>query len=84
MTCLVGRFDMNGAETYSKERLMDKSTHSKWQGDTDKTYTAPSVELLGSLSELTLTTTNGCGGNGKDKTFTHTDGFGHGQTGCLS
>jgi hypothetical protein len=63
---------------------MDESTHSEWQCDTDKAYTAPSVELLGSLSELTLKTTNGCGGNGKDKVFTHTDGFGHGQTGCLS
>lgn len=68
---------------------MDESTHNERQCDerqcdTDKAYTAPSVELLGSLSELTLTTGNGCGGNGKDKTFSHTDGFGNGQTGCLS
>jgi hypothetical protein len=63
---------------------MDESTQSEWQRDTGKAYTAPSVELLGSLSELTLKTSNGCGGNGKDKTFSHTDGFGNGQTGCLS
>jgi hypothetical protein len=53
-----------------------------------KVYTAPSIELLGSLKELTANN-NGCKetgekGSGKEKTFTHTDGFGNGQTGCLS
>jgi hypothetical protein len=64
---------------------MDERTHSEWQGDTDKAYTAPSIELLGSLRELTANN-NGCKntGGGKEKTFTKTDGFGHGQTGCLS
>jgi hypothetical protein len=53
--------------------------------NTDKPYTKPSVVLLGSLRELTANN-NGCKntGGGKEKTFTHTDGFGHGQTGCLS
>jgi hypothetical protein len=51
----------------------------------NKPYTPPSIELLGSLQELTAESKNpnGCFGNGKEKTFTHTDGFGHGQTGCL-
>ncbi len=50
-------------------------------------YTAPKIQRLGSLRELTLTeNNNGCkeGGGGKEKTFTETDGFGNGQTGCLS
>lgn len=48
-------------------------------------YTAPSIKSLGSLRELTANI-NGCkeSGGGKEKTFTKTDGFGHGQTGCLS
>lgn len=52
-----------------------------------QTYTAPSIELLGSMRELTAgENNNGCklSGGGKEKTFTKTDGFGHGQTGCLS
>lgn len=52
-------------------------------------YRAPSIELLGSLRELTANNSgnnNGCklSGGGKEKTFTKTDGFGNGQTGCLS
>lgn len=51
-------------------------------------YTAPSIERLGSLRELTAKSgnNNGCkqSGGGKEKTFTKTDGFGNGQTGCLS
>lgn len=57
----------------------------------DKQYTAPTIESLGSLKELTATpnsgNNNGCKqlpGNGKNKAFTHTDGFNNGQTGCLS
>lgn len=59
---------------------MDERMHSE-----RKPYTAPSVELLGSLSELTLTPTNpnGCFGNGQDKNFTHTDGNGMAETGCV-
>jgi hypothetical protein len=53
-----------------------------------KAYTAPSIELLGSLHELTASEggINGCKGlgGGKEKIFTHTDGHGNGQTGCLS
>jgi hypothetical protein len=51
-------------------------------------YTTPSIEALGSLRELTAESknNNGCkaSGGGKEKTFTKTDGFNHGQTGCLS
>jgi hypothetical protein len=54
----------------------------------NKGYTAPSIQRLGSLTELTATSgnNNGCklSGGGKEKTFTKTDGFGNGQTGCLS
>lgn len=52
-------------------------------------YTPPTIEALGSLRELTANNSgnnNGCklSGGGKEKTFTKTDGFNHGQTGCLS
>ncbi len=52
-------------------------------------YTPPTIEVLGSLQELTAKESknnNGCkaAGGGKEKTFTKTDGFNHGQTGCLS
>lgn len=61
---------------------MDESTRSEWQCDTDKAYTAPSVELLGSLSELTLGVGGGCGAH-TNKEKIHTDGFNHGQSGCV-
>jgi hypothetical protein len=67
-------------------RLKDEHIHSKGDTTMKKAYTAPSIEPLGSLSELTegSKNPNGCYGNGKDKTFTHTDGYGNGETGCLS
>jgi hypothetical protein len=61
---------------------MDESTSSEWECDTDKAYTAPSVELLGSLSELTLGTGGGCGAH-THKEKLHTDGFSNGQSGCV-
>jgi hypothetical protein len=61
---------------------MDESTNSEWQCDTDEAYTAPSVELLGSLSELTLGAGGGCGAH-THKEKLHTDGFGNGQSGCV-
>ena len=69
---------------------MDESTHSEWQCDTDKAYTAPSIELLGSLKELTANQSgngNGCKhlpGVGQNKTGGNTDGFNNAQTACLS
>jgi hypothetical protein len=57
--------------------------YSEWRCDMNKEYTTPSVQLLGTLQELTTRTTNGCGGNGQDKIFSNTDGFGHAETGCL-
>lgn len=52
-------------------------------------YAAPSIEPLGSLREMTANNkgnNNGCkqSGGGKEKTFSKTDGFNNGQTGCLS
>jgi len=49
--------------------------------DMKQEYTTPSIQLLGTLKELTATTSNGCGPH--EKHFTSTDGFGHGQTGCV-
>jgi hypothetical protein len=46
-------------------------------------YSAPSIKDLGTLKELTAKTVNGCGGNGKNKTFAVGDGFGNAQTGCV-
>lgn len=58
----------------------------------DKQYTAPSIEFLGSLHELTQSNggNDGCKvspggpGHGTAKTFTKTDGHGMAETGCLS
>jgi hypothetical protein len=51
----------------------------------DKEYTAPSIEFLGTLKELTAKSgpnQNGCFGVGTDKTSGSTDGFNNAQTGC--
>jgi hypothetical protein len=61
---------------------MEERTNSEWQSDTDRAYTAPSVELLGSLSELTLGAGGGCGAH-TNKEKLHTDGFNNGQSGCV-
>jgi hypothetical protein len=60
---------------------MEERTNSEWQSDTDRAYAAPSVELLGSLSELTLGVGGGCGAH-TNKEKLHTDGFNNGQSGC--
>jgi hypothetical protein len=61
---------------------MEERTNSEWQCDTEKAYTAPSVELLGSLSELTSGVGGGCGPH-TNKEKLHTDGFNNGQSGCV-